>query len=267
MAQTKPPYQLQDALDSVEQIISKKGNRQFLFFFDFDGTLVPIGPEPDKVRLDDSLRNQIQSLSQSGQVAVVSGRDRHDIEEKVKLDNIYYAGSHGFDIAGPNKASHLHPKADVLLPKIKNIAQWFREALSDHKGVWVEQKKFAVALHHRKAEAATVNDVEAIVKEKIDAEDGLKWDKGKSIIEIKPSVNWHKGKAVLWIMEHLNLNFDRCLPIYLGDDTTDEDAFQAIQGEGFGILVEDNGDPTYADFLLKRQKDVSLFINKLSQVH
>lgn len=263
MQKTKEPETLQDALDSVDEIIQKKGERPFLFFFDFDGTLAPIGPEPDKVALQQTTSQQLKKLAEQYSVAIVSGRDRDDIASRIAIEELYYAGSHGFDISGPGGTKHLHPKADDLMPKISEAADNFREHLSGMEGVWVEHKKFAVAIHFRQADADTSDRVKEIVSEKMKDEKSLMWDKGKSIIEIKPDVDWHKGKAVLWIMEHLGLNEDNCFPIYLGDDTTDEDAFKALRETGIGVLVDSNDQPTYAHYILHNQQEVSEFIKKI----
>lgn len=263
MENTTKSEELKDALDVVELIIKQKGKRSFLFFFDFDGTLAPIGPEPDKVELQKNTSFQLEKLAENYPVAIVSGRDRADIESKISLSNVYYAGSHGFDISGPNDTSHLHPKADELIPRIDEVGERFKKILTKHEGVWVEKKKFAIAIHYRQADQETSTDVQEIVRDKMEDEAGLKWEKGKSIIEIKPDVDWHKGKAVLWIMEHLQLDFEQCLPLYLGDDTTDEDAFRILKDRGIGILVDGNEEDTSADYLLQSQGEVSEFIKKL----
>ncbi len=263
MEKTTNPAHLDDALYAVDRIINQKGARSFLFFFDFDGTLAPIGPEPDQVVLNKSIRRQLENLAENYPVAVVSGRERTDIESRIGLNNVYYAGSHGFDISGPGGTTYLHPEADDLMPKIDEIGERFRALLASFEGVLVEKKKFAIAIHYRKADPDTVEKVQNSIWQKMLDEKGLKWEKGKSIIEIKPDVDWHKGKAVLWIMDHLELDFEKCLPLYMGDDTTDEDAFRALKGRGVGILVDGSSNGTSADYLLESQEEVTAFIKKL----
>lgn len=263
MSNTQDPETLQNALEAVDDIIEKKGQRNFLFFFDFDGTLAPIGPDPDKVELQQNTKKQLQKLSEDFPVAIVSGRDRADIESKIGIENLYYAGSHGFDISGPNGTSHLHPEADRLIPLIEETGKEFKEKMLNYEEVWVELKKFAVAIHYRMAEEETVKQVHEEIRSTMQGKDDLIWDEGKGIVEIKPAVDWHKGKAVLWLMEHLEIDTHQALPIYLGDDTTDEDAFQALKGKGISILVDGDSQQTHADYLLESQRDVSDFIKKL----
>lgn len=263
MSETQTPQTLKNALDAVDEIIEKKGERSILFFFDFDGTLAPIGPDPDKVELHHNTKAQLKKLSDDFPVAIVSGRDRADIESKIGIDNLYYAGSHGFDISGPNNTSHLHPEADRLMPLIEEIGAEFKEKMLHHEEVWVELKKFAVAIHYRMADEETVKQVHEEIRDTMDNKEDLIWEEGKGIVEIKPAVDWHKGKAVLWLMDHLQMDTKQALPLYLGDDTTDEDAFRALKGKGSSILVDGDSQQTHADYLLENQRDVSDFIQKL----
>ena len=69
---------------------------------------------------------------------------------------------------------------------------------------------------------------------------------GKMVFEIQPNLNWDKGKAVLYLLEALELDGEDVLPLYLGDDITDEHAFRALAGRGIGILVADPADPEVA---------------------
>ena len=95
---------------------------------------------------------------------------------------------------------------------------------------------------------------------------GFKTGEGKKIIEIKPDVDWHKGKAVNWILEKLGAaDKDKFVPIYVGDDITDEDAFTAIKDSGIGILVGYHGNSTDAKYRLKNVYQVRVFLQKLAE--
>ncbi|WKN31077.1 trehalose-phosphatase [Porifericola rhodea] len=259
----KEPHELPSALAHVQEILNKKGDKPFVFFFDFDGTLAPIVSKPDQASLSEETRTLLQKLSKEYKVAIVSGRDRKDIEERVNLHNLYYAGSHGFDIAGPNEMHHLHPEADDIIPRLEEVSEVFQELFQQEDHIKVEKKKFAVALHHRGASPELANKLEAAVKDQLEGESKLKWDKGKCIIEIKPNLEWHKGKAVLWLIEQLGYTTKDSLAIYLGDDTTDEDAFKELQKEGVGIMVEDHEQKTHAHYGLSEQKQVNEFIKQI----
>jgi alpha,alpha-trehalase len=94
---------------------------------------------------------------------------------------------------------------------------------------------------------------------------------GKKVFEIRPKIDWDKGKAVLWILKALDLDTPDVMPFYLGDDTTDEDAFRALEGRGIGVLVTDTPRSTRASYTLKDTDDVREFLLALmslaKQVH
>ncbi|KAK1405669.1 hypothetical protein POM88_005274 [Heracleum sosnowskyi] len=83
---------------------------------------------------------------------------------------------------------------------------------------------------------------------------GLKLTQGRKVLEIRPTINWDKGKALEFLLESLGYaNSDNVLPIYMGDDRTDEDAFKVLhnKGQGFGILVSKFPKETAASYSLK----------------
>src|SRR5205807_9834471 len=88
------------ALDHIEEIIAAPGKRLALFL-DYDGTLTPIVSHPEKASLSDSARMVLRALASKVPIAVLSGRDLDYIRHRVDIGRIVYAGSHGFDIAGP----------------------------------------------------------------------------------------------------------------------------------------------------------------------
>jgi trehalose 6-phosphate phosphatase len=94
---------------------------------------------------------------------------------------------------------------------------------------------------------------------------------GKMVYEIQPKIDWDKGKAVLYLLETLELDRDDVVPIYMGDDVTDEDAFGAISGTGIGIFVGSPDDPelagrtTAADYVLDTVRDVERFLDGLAR--
>ena len=78
-----------------------------------------------------------------------------------------------------------------------------------------------------------------------------------------PDIDWNKGKAVLWLLETLGLVRGKVLPLYIGDDRTDEDAFCAIEHRGVGILVSEHSQPTTARYVLKDTAEVERFLGQL----
>src|SRR5690606_11145383 len=113
-----------------------------------------------------------------------------------------------------------------------------------------ERKRYAIAVHFRNVSDHDVAKVREAVEGELALNRKLKRGEGKKIFELKPAVDWHKGKAVLWLMETMKFSYDRYLPIFIGDDITDEDALKSIEKRGVGILVGSHGQSTAATFSL-----------------
>jgi len=113
---------------------------------------------------------------------------------------------------------------------------------------------------------AKVEWVEAIVDEVAAGHPELRKSYGKKIFEIQPQMDWHKGKALLSLLRTLKLDRQDVLPIYIGDDVTDEDAFRALKGRGIGIVVWDKPYETAAAYSLKNPDEVREFLLRLIPV-
>ncbi|PRY11943.1 trehalose-phosphatase [Pontibacter ummariensis] len=256
------PQNLPSALSDIPGLIAGKKPAVFL---DYDGCLSPIVKDPDAAVLTQEMRDTLQRLAKVCSVAVVSGRDRANVEKLVQLDNLYFAGSHGFDISGPGNM-HTEPGgAKEALPALEEADKVLKEKLQDVEGAFVERKRYAIAVHYRNVAEAKVDRVKQVTEEVLQQYPQLKEGLGKKIIELKPNLNWHKGKAVLWLMEELGLNQPDVVPLYIGDDITDEDAFATLQGQGIGILVGEHDDKTAAEYRLEDVEDVQAFLETLTQ--
>ncbi len=87
---------------------------------------------------------------------------------------------------------------------------------------------------------------------------------GRKVVELRPDIDWDKGTALKWIREQIHQS-GRVLPIYIGDDLTDEDAFDAVRTSGIGVIVrhdEDGGRPTAAQFALNNPGEVCEFLRR-----
>jgi trehalose-phosphatase len=87
---------------------------------------------------------------------------------------------------------------------------------------------------------------------------------GKKVYELLPDIDWDKGKAVLWLLEALGLKSENVRPIYIGDDTTDEDAFRALENRGIGIVVSEQSQPTAATYALRDPHEVEQLLRELT---
>ncbi len=253
-----------DALERYGEIERELGGRRAAVFLDYDGTLTPIVERPDLAVLSEVMRMAVKNLAAICTVAIISGRDRADVQRLVGLDELVYAGSHGFDIAGPVGLRIQHEEGTAFKSTVQRAAARLSEALTSVGGALVEPKRFAVAVHYRQVPAKDVRAVEAAVDSVLKDMPDLRKTFGKKVFELRPRLDWDKGKAVLWLLSTLELDSHEVLPFYLGDDTTDEDAFAVLEGRGIGILIGAPARETAARYVLDRPADVERFLGNLA---
>jgi alpha,alpha-trehalase len=254
------------ALDHIAEIEQRIGGCVPVVFLDFDGTLTPIVRRPEEAHLDEAMRAAVAQLAQYCRVAVISGRDLPDVRERVGLPQLHYAGSHGFDISGPQGKSLLG-KGEEFLPRIEQVEALLKRRLAGIQGAHLERKKYSLAVHYREVPAERAGEVAAIVEQVHAQNSDLRRKQGKKIFELQPDIDWHKGRAVRWLLTEAMHPGRQALPIYIGDDVTDEDAFAEVRSDGIGILVEDNpGRESLAHYRLSDTEAVRLFLEKFTQL-
>ncbi|MGV9611679.1 trehalose-phosphatase [Nocardia xishanensis] len=256
--------ELPDAIERWTSITGRLGIEKPAVLLDFDGTLAEIVTDPAAARPVDGVAAVLAELAALCPVAVVSGRDLTDLRDRVGVDGIWYAGSHGFDLMAPDGARHVHDAVPGAEQQLARAADELRRRLGDVAGALVEHKRFAVAVHHRNVAAGEVARVVAAVHD-VGHAAGLRVTSGRRVTELRPDVDWDKGAALRWILRHVDL---RVLPIYLGDDLTDEDAFDAVESDGIGIVVRhsETGDRhTAAGFAVSGPREVREFLQRLAE--
>ncbi|MBD3374601.1 trehalose-phosphatase [candidate division KSB1 bacterium] len=259
------PKNLKHALNS-ESLIHQLNEKKPAFFLDYDGTLTPIVNRPEDAILTDEMREVVKELSQHYTVAIVSGRDKKDVQERVSLENLIYAGSHGFDISGPHGMEMQHEQGNQALPDLDEAEQKLNHELAGISGCQVERKKFSIAVHYRNANPSQVDMIKQRVSDVHQQYSSLRMNGGKMIVELQPDIDWDKGKAVLWLMKKLNLNPENTLPVYIGDDLTDEHAFQVLKESGIGVLIGEHGSETAANYILDNVSQVRGFLQKVLKI-
>lgn len=267
MSATRPRSTLPSAIEAFDQLIESADGRRPVVFLDYDGVLTPIVSHPDLALLSDETRSVVAELAERTAVAVISGRDTADVRSKVGVDTVWYAGSHGFDIVGPDGVAaddDTLSRFDQYVPLLTEAADEIERQIAEIAGVHVERKRFAVAVHFREAADDAEPVVEQIVRAIGEGDDRLEVTTGKKIFELRPAVEWDKGRALRWLMDRLGIDRTTSLPFYLGDDVTDEDAFVALEGGGVGIVVGQDGGPTHATYTLDDPDGVRTFLGRLS---
>jgi len=209
-----------------------------VLLLDYDGTLTPIAPTPEQATLPAATRSVLRELSRHPRmtVAVISGRRLSELRRLVRVRNLIYIGNHGLEIW------HEGRQAGVNVPRpfqeaVACIRSQLTSLVADIPGALVEDKGLSISLHYRLVptrlemhlKAVFLRDVLPLVRAS-----GLTVLHGKKVMELRPRLNWTKGHAALWVMKQIRRR--SVLPIYIGDDLTDEDAFGALP-EGITIRV------------------------------
>jgi len=234
-------------------------------FLDYDGTLVPIQKNPVRCILSDKIKNQLRLLSESNHcyLTILSGRSLSDIKKMVGIRKIYYGGNHGLDISGPD-VRYTHPKALLAKSIISDVKHLLKKEIANIEGAWFEDKKFTMSLHFRSVSKKNIVFVKKVfykvIAEFLDTKI-LTVIKGKKVLELIPDASWNKGSAVYLILQGLK---NKCLPIYIGDDQTDETAFKAIGKRGITIRIG-KSKKTSASYYLKGYWEVSRMLQKINE--
>jgi trehalose-phosphatase len=224
-----------DVLDEVGDRIREAPRH--LLCLDFDGTLTPLVADPSLAVLRPSVVRVLRTLAccDSLTMAIISGRDRNDLFRRVRIPRLIYAGNHGLDIRGPGY-TFVEPTAASQTKELRELALALTTNLQRIAGVIVEFKGLTISVHYRQVADDARDEVRRVVHATLAvASRPFVLRAGNAVHEIRPQVDWNKGTAVVWIRGQMGE--PDALPIYVGDDTTDEDAFMAIRGDGISVKV------------------------------
>jgi trehalose 6-phosphate phosphatase len=238
--------------------------RRLLLFLDYDGTLVEIAPHPELARptppLIQALIRLTSLLSQA--VIVVSGRPLGDLQELLPIPGLNYLGCHGAQGLLDGRLWHLYAPGGSKEEQEELAGQVTRN-LADLEGWWLEKKPSGFALHYRQAQPAEEKRIMEVLEpwwRQVVRGGRHQVLLGKKVVEILPQ-GVSKGAAIQKIL--LFPRFSGLFPIYLGDDVTDETAFQALQGRGLTVKVGDTAGVSAAALSLANPQQVRHFLDLL----
>ncbi len=187
---------------------------------DVDGTLAPIVTRPEDARVPDETRSLLRELAaRYALVACISGRSSTEARRIVGVEELFYVGTHGLELA---------PGAAVWRDQIERFA-----ATADWPAEWIEDKGLSLSLHYRQSDEPEKSRLALERIAEAAEEVGLYARFGRMLLEILPPVEADKGTAIRSLLDERGL--ERAL--YAGDDTTDLDAFRALEGLELGICV------------------------------
>jgi trehalose 6-phosphate phosphatase len=269
--QSKP-----NILNEWSSIAPQLRDKEIAVFLDYDGTLTPIVSNPSDAKISDDMRSTVDQLSKRWNTAVITGRRMEVISSFLRLPELHYGASHGFDVYGPHEKP-LHAAAHEYLPSLQKFRDAIHARIAHIKGSLVEDAKYSISVHYRNVASPSDAQISEAVDEELNkinstTEYKLKKHGGKKVWEIKPDFQWNKGKAVEYL---INLLYDKdkqknLIPVYLGDDVTDEDAFKVLNNypDSLSVFVinETTNRPTHAKYTVQDQQQVRELLERLSKL-
>ncbi|GAV66219.1 Trehalose_PPase domain-containing protein [Cephalotus follicularis] len=274
------------ALGSFDRMMKAAKGKKLAVFLDYDGTLSQIVDDPDRAFMTVEMRAAVREVSKYFPTSIISGRSREKVKDFVELSSVYYAGSHGMDIIAPPrpvKSSdgkyHIVPvdkkenevifqPAKKFLPAIQEIFTALEEKIRKIEGARVEDNRFCISVHFRQVREEDYGILEEKVKSVVEKYSGFRLSEGKKVMEIRPSIEWDKGHALEYLLDTLGFSSaNDVIPLYIGDDRTDEDAFKVIQrrGQGYPIIVSSVPKDTNASYSLRDPSEVLTFLLRLAR--
>jgi len=268
---------LRHLFQSWDEIVEQVNEAtQILLFLDYDGTLTPLVTRPEMAVLSSQTRKILKKISRHSlfKLAVISGRGLTEIKTLLGLENIAYAGNHGLEIEcppcyclaqSPEKTTFTHPIAKEFQPGLERLEQRLRKRLAGIDGVFIQNKGLTLSIHYRLARQTDLRRIKKLSLESIryrQARDKLRVTEGKKVLEVRPSVEWNKGKAIEWLMGIYRT--PGSLPIFAGDDVTDEDGFEVLHKiGGISIFVGEDKASSAADYYLDSPEQLCHWLGKL----
>lgn len=238
-----------------------------LLLLDFDGTLSEIAERPADAVLRYGNAELLETLGRNPRftVGVISGRALNDVSERVGIPGLVYGGNHGLEIRSPG-LEYVHPAASAAIPAIADAADRLAADLAHFPGAMVENKELTLTAHYRLTPPEFHDDIAMIFLDTVSAllsGGSCRVTTGKMAIELRPAVNWHKGDALDLIRFQLTAD---AYPLYIGDDETDEDAFEAaLAAGGAGVYVAPSPPPqTRAICRINSPAEVSVCLSHLA---
>ncbi len=281
------PRHVTEEVDLLSRALGAAG-RVYLFL-DYDGTLVS-GPRGSALRPRHSLVRRLTQLSEveSFSVFIVSGRPVEELRRLVGIPSIGYIGQRGFEISLPGRPIMYPVEGETAASVLHHVELEVHRALDSLDGIEIEHRGYALVLHTADAERSVAGDAIqrfAATVRSVDTASTLEVLYGDGIVEARMA-GWGKGDALSHILR--DADAESALAIYVGDDVTDEEAFEAllVWGEdgqvdaswytgdddeddipaAVGILVASKPRPTGAWLFVRDPQEVYEFLSSLSTI-
>ncbi|MGD8794412.1 MAG: trehalose-phosphatase [Anaerolineae bacterium] len=243
------------------------GTDRIRLFLDYDGTLADFAPTPEHVEPDPDLAQLVARLASQPRlrVAVISGRRLAHVRKLVPVAGILLAGTYGIEMLTPDGEHLDRLDYDAVRPLLDGIKPRWADLIAGRDGFFLEDKDWSLALHARFAADGEAESVLARARAAAEAlippDGAFRILGGHKFLEIGPRLA-HKGRTLEYLFERDP--WPGALPLYLGDDDKDEEAFGVIQAHGgLAIVVSPQPRPTRADYRLESPHDTRRWLRAL----
>ena len=235
-------------------------------YLDYDGTLAPFAPTPDDVLPDPRLIDLVSQLARQPKLRlpIISSRRLARVRELLAILGLLLAGTYGVEMLTPDgKELHRIPH-EAIRPTLDTLKPRWESLIAGKDGFYLEDKGWALAIHARNAEEKEALHV-LDAAEKMLTPNVLGGHLQKifsyRFIEIGPKVA-DKGQCLSYLFEQFP--WPNSIPIYLGDDDKDEEAFHVIKSKaGFPIVVTQTPQKTLAEYRLDSPADVHRWLKQI----
>ena len=205
---------------------------------DVDGTLAPIAPRPEDAQVPTPTREALTRLvaSRDTHVALVSGRGARDAHRLAGVEGVWAIGNHGFESIAPDGGFSLDERVAPWEDALRSARDAAEAAVVAVDGARLEDKGATMSVHYRQVAPADVAELERAIGTAAGAL-GLRVTHGRKVFEIRPPIAVHKGTAVLALANRLGAGVASASILFAGDDTTDEDAMEALRDWRAGAVT------------------------------
>lgn len=244
-----------------------------MLFLDYDGTLTPIAERPESAKLSRVMKNMLARLTlcENLSVSIVSGRSLEQLKELIGVSGLLYVGNHGFEIDGPG-IRHIHPGAVETQTIMAEIFESLTNNFKVMPGIIIENKIYTLSVHYRQVLDEKVDRVRTLFLNTIFPfldQAKVIFTEGKKVLEVRPALGWNKGTAVSWLFGRklASMPAQSALPIYVGDDKTDEAALKAMRNIGIGIKINEAApEASYAGYYLRNPEELYEFLERIQKL-
>lgn len=253
-----------NALPLISKLI--ENNNNLLIFLDYDGTLTPIVERPEHALLSPLMSECLAELCHNYLTVIISGRKLDNLKNIINIPNLFYSGNHGFEFEGPKDLNMSYQIGHEFITDLTEVHNSLTQELNKIKGCIIENKKFSLSVHYRLVDENLHDFISQKIEKSLLSFPNLIRHYGKKVFEIRPNIPWNKGVASENILSKFKTLKNNLIPLYIGDDVTDEDAFKQFRFSGITIKVTTDSHKTNANYLLKSHTEVLQFLYHLNNL-